>query len=141
MKKPADLPKTTAVTDIQTKLKDKLQNGVKDVVQKTNKRISNAGPPGPKSAEVDEVDEIYKEEDPIGVSIDIRKKAGNISSTVAEKNSKSGKFFFTLRSKGDAIPITDHARKAVAIAEGKTDAAGNVIEDEKPKPDPVDKAI
>lgn len=40
------------------------------------KRASVA--PGPVSAEKDEVDEIYKEEDPIEASIGIRKKAGNI---------------------------------------------------------------
>ena len=61
-------------------MKDKLQNGVKDAVTKaTPKRVSNAIPAGPKSAETDEVDAIYSEEDPIESSIGIRKKAGNIT--------------------------------------------------------------
>ena len=98
-------------------------------------------PAGPKSAEVDEIDDIYKEEDPIEVSIGSRKKAGSLQSTVADKNSKSGKFFLTLRTKGDPVKITDAAKKANAIMEGRTDAAGNVIEEEKPKVDPIDKAI
>jgi hypothetical protein len=131
-----------AKPDATSKIKEKLQNGVKEVATKAAvaKRIS-AAPAGPKSAEIDEVDEIYKEEDPIETSIGIRKKAGNITQVVADKNSKSGKFFFTLRTKGDPIPITDQAKKANAIEEGRTDAAGNVIEEEKPKPDPVDKSL
>jgi hypothetical protein len=36
-------------------------------------------PAGPKSAETDELDEIYNEEDPIDTSVGIRKKAGNIT--------------------------------------------------------------
>lgn len=39
------------------------------------KRVSVA-PAGPASAETDELDDIYKEEDPIEVSIGARKKAG-----------------------------------------------------------------
>ena len=41
-----------------------------------------------KSAEVDEADEIYKNVDPIGVSLEKRLKLGPISSVVTEKNSK-----------------------------------------------------
>ena len=58
---------------------------------------------------------------------------------MADKNKP--KFFFTLRYKGDPIKITDHAKLAVAKAEGRCDASGKIIEDEKPKADPVDKAI
>jgi len=36
------------------------------------------GPVGPKSAEKDEIDEIYKEKDPIESSIEIRKKGGSL---------------------------------------------------------------
>lgn len=50
-----------------------------------------------KSAEKDEVDEIYKEKDPIGVTIEKRKKAGQLTAVVQDKNAKSGKFFFTLK--------------------------------------------
>lgn len=55
-----------------------------------------AQPAGPKSAETDEVDDIYKEDDPIGVSLEKRKKQGSLTSQVKE-DSKSGKFFFTLK--------------------------------------------
>lgn len=56
---------------------------------------------GPKSSEVDETDDIYKNVDPIGSSLDIRKnKGGHITNSVPDKNTKSGKFFFTLRHKG-----------------------------------------
>ena len=54
-------------------------------------------PAGPKSAEKDEVDEIYKQQDPVGVSIESRKKAGKVTDVVANKNSKQGKFFFMLQ--------------------------------------------
>lgn len=75
LKKPSDVVKP----DIASKLKDKIQNGVKEaVVKATPKRIS-AIPTGPKSAEIDELDEIYKEEDPIEASVGLRKKAGNIT--------------------------------------------------------------
>jgi hypothetical protein len=59
-------------------MKDKLQNGVKEVVQRTSvtKKFGTAA--GPVSAEKDELDDIYKEEDPIEASIAIRKKAGNL---------------------------------------------------------------
>jgi myo-inositol-hexaphosphate 3-phosphohydrolase len=46
-----------------------------------------------------------------------------------------------LRTKGEPIKISEQAIKANAIEEGRTDASGNVVEEEKPKPDPVDKAI
>ena len=46
---------------------------------------SSQMPLGPKSAEKDEVDEIYKNEDPIGTSVDMRKKVGSLTSTIANK--------------------------------------------------------
>jgi hypothetical protein len=76
LKKPSDVQKP----DIASKLKEKLQNGVKEaVVKATPKRISAVVPAGPKSAETDELDAIYSEEDPIDSSIGLRKKAGNIT--------------------------------------------------------------
>jgi hypothetical protein len=66
-----------------------------------SKKISAPSTPLIKSALKDEVDEIYKNEDPIDVSLEIRKKSGNISNQVADKNAKAGKFFFTIRIKGD----------------------------------------
>lgn len=59
-------------------MKDKVTTGVKDVgVKVTAKRVS-AAPTGPASAETDELDDIYKEEDPIETSVALRKKAGSL---------------------------------------------------------------
>ena len=69
-------------------------NEVKDDVASKRQSRGNAMPAGAKSAETDEVDPIYKNEDPIGVSLDKRKKDGTIQSVVADKNSKHGKFFY-----------------------------------------------
>lgn len=43
-------------------------------------------PTGPKSADKDETDAIYNNVDPIFSSLDIRKKAGNISQGVKDPN-------------------------------------------------------
>ena len=98
-------------------------------------------PSGPKSVENDEVDSIYSEADPIDSSISIRKKAGNVQSVVPDKNAKVGKFFFALTYKGDPIPISELAKTAAAKEAGKTNVAGNVIIEEKPKVDPIDKSL
>jgi hypothetical protein len=50
-------------------------------------------PVGPKSAEADDTDEIYKKEDPIESSLSIRKKSGALASVVPDKNAKAGKYF------------------------------------------------
>ena len=76
--------------------------------------MKNSAIPTQKSAEKDEVDDIYKEKDPIGVSFEKRKKAGQVTAVVADKNSKQGKFFFTLKNTGPKIPITDQAKYANA---------------------------
>lgn len=121
-----------------SKLKDKMGSQVKDAISKQTaskdiaKPRKSLAPTGPVSAANDEVDEIYKEEDPIESSINIRKKSGNIMNNVPDKNAKAGKFFFTLKVKGDPVKITEAAKKNVAIAEGRVDASGNVIEEEKP---------
>ena len=52
-------------------------------------------PAGPKSAETDQVDDIYKNDDPIAISVEARKKAGALTSTVAKKN--KSEFFFTIK--------------------------------------------
>jgi hypothetical protein len=122
-------------------MKEKLTNGVKDVAAKAVAKKVSVAPAGPPSAETDELDDIYKEEDPIETSVASRKKAGSMTSTVSNKNAKSGTFFFTLRTKGEPVKISAEAIKAVAIAEGRVDATGNVIEEVKPMIDPVDKAI
>jgi hypothetical protein len=54
-------------------------------VQRSHGSISSTGP---KSAAIDEVDDIFKLEDPCEVSLDLRKKAGSHTSTVDNKNSK-----------------------------------------------------
>lgn len=45
-----------------------------------------------------------------------------------------------MRTKGELVKISAEAIKALAIAEGKVGADGNVIEEVKPMVDPVDKA-
>jgi hypothetical protein len=71
------------------------------VVAKTPVKLRHSmAPAGPKSAEKDELDAVYNTGDPIFASMDIRKKAGNISQAVKDPNSKAGKFFFTLKIKG-----------------------------------------
>lgn len=53
-----------------------------------------------------------------------------------------GKFFFTLKTKGPEVKISNEAQKAAQIMAGaKVDASGNVIEEQKPKPDPIDKSL
>jgi hypothetical protein len=122
-------------------MKEKLTNGVKDIAVKVTAKKISVTPAGPASAETDELDDIYKEEDPIETSVAQRKKAGSLQSTTVDKNAKAGKFFFTLRTKGEPVKISAEAIKAVAIAEGRVNADGQVIEEAKPMVDPVDKAI
>jgi hypothetical protein len=45
----------------------------------TVKLRHSMAPTGPKSAEIDEIDPIYKKTDPIGISIETRKKAGALT--------------------------------------------------------------
>lgn len=70
-------------------------------------------------------------------------KSGAITSTVPDKNSKHGKFFYTLKLKGDPIPITEEAKKNVLIQSGKVDPSGKVIQagSEVQQTDPIEKAI
>jgi hypothetical protein len=65
---------------------------------------------GPKSAATDEVDDIFKLEDPVEASIEMRKKAGSLTSTVDNKNSKQSKFFFSLKVVGEPVKITEEAK-------------------------------
>lgn len=71
-------------------------------------------PAGPKSALKDEVDDIYKEKDPISVSLEKRKKSGALTTVVPDPKSKQGKYFFTLSTKGDKLIISDKAKWAYA---------------------------
>ena len=95
-------------------------------------------PAGPKSAEVDEVDPIYGQADPVASSLETRKKAGAVTYVVPDKNSKQGKYFFTLRLKGGPIAISEEAKHNFAKLEGKVDDTGKII---VVKPDPIDKSL
>lgn len=65
--------------------------------------------------------------------IEKRKRAGNnILTTVVPGDSKMGKYFFTLRIKGEPVKITEQAKMAKLREEGKLDAQGNVIYKAKP---------
>ena len=61
----------------------------------------------------DEVDDIYKNEDPIEVSMKKRVKEGTLTSTVKEET-KQGKFFFTLKLKG-AQPVLKEPPKTASM--------------------------
>lgn len=74
----------------------------------------------------EEVDEIYKSEDPIGISLDQRKKEGAITSQ-AKIESKQGKFFFTFKTKGDGPIITDTAKVNFEIHSGVRDLYGKIL--------------
>lgn len=52
------------------------------------------------SSGTDEIDDIYKEKDPIEVSLTKRADAGSTNAVVQDKNGKAGKFFFTFRVTG-----------------------------------------
>ena len=69
-------PSAIQTPDVSSKIKDTLNNGVKSAA---NRAIAKRNQPaGPVSAETDEVDEIYNEEDPIEVTVAMRKKAGSL---------------------------------------------------------------
>ena len=130
-------------TDVKSKLNSKVQSDMTAAESKLktpSKRVIQA-PPGPKSAEVDEVDEIYTNADPIDVSLGKRKKGGALTTVVPDKNSKQGKFFFTLRNKGDVLHISEEAKKNALIEAGKVDPAGNVKIEDKPKLDPIEMSL
>ena len=126
--------KPANVSSMMSSIASKVGSKVKtDMAKATpSKRVNlTSQPPGPVSAEKDEVDEIYKCEDPIETSIGIRKKGGSLQTVVPDKNAKVGKFFFTLRTKGPEVKITQEALKASQIMAGaKVDSSGNVVEDE-----------
>ena len=60
----------------------------------------------PKSADVDVTDPIYKNEDPIGVSMGQREGQGSILSQITVKN-KPTPFFFDLKLKGPGLEGAD----------------------------------
>jgi len=45
-----------------------------------------------------------------------------VTSVIQDKNAKAGKYFFSLRTKGEAVKVSEEAKKNNAKEEGKTDA-------------------
>jgi len=86
MKAPT-VARTTTQQTSRTQTRTEETKKPEPTVRKPTQRFNNL-PAGPKSSEKDEVDDIYKEEDPIETSLNKRLKAGAIASTVPDKNSK-----------------------------------------------------
>lgn len=102
-------------------------NGTAQTTKTSNTNLrSRLGGPVVKSAEKDEIDDIYKEKDPIGVTIEKRKKGGQLTAVVADPKSKSGKFFFTLSLKGEKLMISEKAKWANAKEMGQLDPNGSM---------------
>ena len=58
-----------------------------------------------KSTQVDEIDPIYQERDPIAKSLELRKIKGGLATfVVKDAPTKMGKFFFKLSVKSAAAP-------------------------------------
>ena len=100
IKKPAEVTKAAVQEKLKKEIKSEIEKAEEKVKSTPGRSKVSAVPAGPKSSETDELDDIYKEDDPIGISIEKRKKQGSLTSQVKEE-SKSGKFFFTLRQTGD----------------------------------------
>lgn len=80
-----------------------------------------------KSSDKDIIDEIYKQPDPIDASIRKRyQAAGRVTDVIPDRNSKQGKFFFTLRFSGQKLVITDQAKWANSKELGLLDHEGNL---------------
>ena len=89
-------------------MKGKVESQIGSGLKRPMTALAKKGlPAGPVSAEKDEIDEIYKEKDPINVSLDLRKKGGSLTTVVPNKNAKMGKFFFTLKTKGAPAVVTE----------------------------------
>ena len=83
-------------------------------------RSSLNHPPGPVSASKDVKDTIYDNNDPLDVSLTKRVKEGGTKiSQVPDKNNTQGKFFFSLKLKGEPIAISDQAKMNVAKLENR----------------------
>ena len=96
IKKPAEVTKAVVKEKLSKEIKNEVEKAEEKVKSTPGRAKPGAQPAGPVSAEKDELDDIYKEDDPIGVSLEKRKKQGSLTSQVKE-DSKSGKFFFTLK--------------------------------------------
>ena len=83
-------------------------------------RSSLNHPSGPTSTNKDVKDTIYDNSDPLDVSMTKRVKEGGTKiSQVPDKNNTQGKFFYSLKFKGEPIPISDQAKLNVAKLENK----------------------
>ena len=94
----------------------------KQETDKGKKKLKWSGNWTPLSVRCDEVDEIYKEEDPIGVSLQARvKNGGPATSVLRDAVSKSGRYYFTLALK-----------EPLSIEEAST-ATATEIDEKSPK--------
>ena len=66
----------------------------------TNKLKWSMSPTAPRSSSKDEVDEIYKEKDPIASSLVKRKSKGGLVTSVVQDNKLKNIFYFSMRLKG-----------------------------------------
>lgn len=125
--KPAATPKTGGGLKAPSGLqKPSASPATTDDVPATPKkpapRPSTKGPVE-KSAEVDEVDPIYQNDDPINVSLAARIKAGALAAVVPNKDAKQGKFFFNLKLNGKIPPLQKPKRDPTNIGQAAADKA------------------
>lgn len=118
LKRPTDV-KSSAASAAQSK-----KEAASSVSSPSKVARSSMNATGPVSAAKDETDAIYNNADPIDVSLSKRlNDGGSKIAQVPDKNNKQGKYFFTLKQKGD-VPISDQAKKNVAKLDNKVvDAA------------------
>ena len=63
-----------------------------------------------------------------------------MTSTVADKG-KEKEEVFKLKLKGTQPAISEAAKENVLKQAGKVDSAGNIVVEDKPKPDPIEKSL
>lgn len=98
--------------------------------------------PAPISADADELDPIYQNDDPIKVSLAMRIKAGAVAAVVPNKDSKQGKFFFNLKLNGKIPPLQKPKRDPTNIGSAAAEAAETEpVVPAKPMEDPIDKSL
>lgn len=77
-----------------------------------NRRVSDkrlkwsVSPSAPMIRSKDHVDDIYKEEDPIDASLQIRKKKGGLITSVIQEQKLHAAFFYALKLKGPQADIS-----------------------------------
>lgn len=115
-----------------------------DVPATPKKPAPRASVSGPvqKSADVDEVDAIYSNDDPIKVSLAARIKAGAVAAVVPNKDAKQGKYFFNLKLNGKIPPLQKPKRDPTNIGQAAADKAeAEPAQPEKPMEDPIAKSL